>query len=85
MRKTETFLETLMFRSRWLLAPFFFGLIIAIAAMLLKFCKQLAALLTALFLGAEHEDRPAWMGKGDFPTSRSSSWAPSWRSLPWSS
>lgn len=44
-----------MFRSRWLLAPFFFGLIVAIMALLVKFSKQLAALLTAIFSGSEHE------------------------------
>ena len=44
-----------MFRSRWLLAPFFFGLIIAIMAMLIKFGKQLVILISALFSGAEHD------------------------------
>lgn len=105
MKKTEQFFETLMFRSRWLLAPFFFGLIIAIMAMLVKFGKQLFTLIVALFGAgdhevlitvltlidtaliasllliiafsgyenfvskisvAEHEDRPAWMGKVGF-------------------
>jgi uncharacterized protein (TIGR00645 family) len=55
MKKTEAFLESVMFRSRWLLAPFFFGLIIAIMAMLVKFGKQLILLILALFGGAEHD------------------------------
>jgi uncharacterized membrane protein YqhA len=33
MRKTEALFESLMFRSRWFLAPFFFGLIVAILAL----------------------------------------------------
>lgn len=44
-----------MFRSRWLLAPFFFGLIIASVAMLVKFGKQLMTLLLAI-LGAGEND-----------------------------
>jgi uncharacterized protein (TIGR00645 family) len=48
MKKTEQFFESLMFKSRWLLAPFFFGLIIAIMAMLVKFGKQLFTLILAI-------------------------------------
>jgi uncharacterized protein (TIGR00645 family) len=55
MKKIENFFESWMFRSRWLLAPFFFGLIIAIMAMLVKFAKQLIILILALFSGAEHD------------------------------
>lgn len=55
MKKTELFFESLMFKSRWLLAPFFFGLIIAIMALLVKFGKQLAALVMAIFGAGEYE------------------------------
>lgn len=55
MKKTEQFFESLMFRSRWLLAPFFFGLVIAILAMLVKFGKQLTVLIIALFGSGEHD------------------------------
>ena len=55
MKKAEDLLESLVFRSRWLLAPFFFGLIVAIAALLVKFAKQLAALVAAVFAGGEHD------------------------------
>ena len=48
MNKTEAFFESLMFKSRWLLAPFFFGLIIAIVVLLLKFGKQLFLLFGML-------------------------------------
>ena len=55
MKKAEDLLESLVFRSRWLLAPFFFGLILAIAALLVKFAKQLAALFVAVVAGGEQE------------------------------
>jgi uncharacterized protein (TIGR00645 family) len=55
MNKTEAILESLMFRSRWLLAPFFFGLIIAILGTLVKFSKQLIALVPAIFGSSEHD------------------------------
>ena len=48
MKKTEQFFESLMFKSRWLLAPIFFGLINAIKAMLVKFGKQLFTLILAI-------------------------------------
>lgn len=105
MNKAEHILETWVFRSRWLLAPFFVGLLLAIVALLIKFVKQLgdlaftvftvsgddmiiqiltlvdSALIAALLLiigfsgyenfvskinTADHEDRPAWMGRVGF-------------------
>src|SRR5437762_751184 len=49
MSRVEAALESLMFRSRWLLAPFFVGLILAIIALLVKFLKQLWALAIGVF------------------------------------
>jgi uncharacterized protein (TIGR00645 family) len=49
MNKVESTLEHWVFLSRWLLAPFFIGLILAIVALLIKFVKQLAALATSMF------------------------------------
>jgi uncharacterized protein (TIGR00645 family) len=49
MNKVESTLEHWVFLSRWLLAPFFVGLILAIVALLIKFVKQLAALATSMF------------------------------------
>src|SRR5262245_44176468 len=105
MRSTEATLESWIFRSRWLLAPFFVGLLVAILALLVNFLKQLwellstvhvagseqliiqiltlvdGALIAALLLiigfsgyenfvskigTADHEDRPAWMGRVGF-------------------
>ena len=49
MSRVEAALESLVFRSRWLLAPFFVGLILAIIALLVKFLKQLWALAIGVF------------------------------------
>jgi len=49
MSSVETTLESLVFRSRWLLAPFFIGLILAIIALLVKFLKELWALAIGVF------------------------------------
>ena len=49
MSRVEAALESLVFRSRWLLAPFFVGLILAIIALLVKFLKQLWALAFGVF------------------------------------
>lgn len=49
MQQVEAVLESWIFRARWLLAPFFVGLLIAIVAVLYKFVKQLWALLAAAF------------------------------------
>ena len=53
MKQLENLLENFLFNTRWLLAPFFFGLIIAILALLVKFGKELLGLLSMVFLGAE--------------------------------
>ena len=41
MNKFESTLESWIFHSRWLLAPFFIGLLLAIVALLVKFVKAL--------------------------------------------
>jgi len=40
MKSFENLLETLIFNSRWLLAPFYFGLVIGIALVLIKFGQE---------------------------------------------
>jgi len=45
----ERVLESAIFASRWLLAPFFLGLIIAMAVLLVKFAKELLSLLLGVF------------------------------------
>ncbi|WP_288345977.1 YqhA family protein, partial [uncultured Pseudoalteromonas sp.] len=39
--KLEQIVESFIFRSRWLLAPFFIGLLVAVVLLLLKFFKYL--------------------------------------------
>lgn len=40
MKKLEHGLESLIFNSRWLLAPFYVGLVLALALLLVKFVKE---------------------------------------------
>jgi uncharacterized protein (TIGR00645 family) len=55
MNKLEATLEHWVFRSRWLLAPFFVGLLLAIVALLIKFVKQLATLAMNMMTLADDE------------------------------
>ena len=48
MNKVEATLEHWVFRARWLLAPFFVGLLIAIVVLLVKFVKQLWELIVGM-------------------------------------
>lgn len=50
MKKIEDNFESIMFKSRWLLAPFFIGLLVAIVALLVKFTKELINLLAGIFV-----------------------------------
>lgn len=50
MKKIEDSFESIMFKSRWLLAPFFIGLLVAIVALLVKFSKELFSLLAGIFI-----------------------------------
>lgn len=45
MKNFDLVLESIIFRSRWLLAPFFIGLIFAIISLLVKFSKELVLLV----------------------------------------
>ena len=51
----ERFMESAIFASRWILAPFFIGLIIAMLVLLLKFGKELISLLMGV-LGLNDHD-----------------------------
>ncbi|RMG35279.1 MAG: TIGR00645 family protein [Gammaproteobacteria bacterium] len=53
MKNLENLLESLFFSSRWLLAPFFFGLVVAILALLFKFAKGLYLLVQGVLFGGE--------------------------------
>lgn len=49
MKKIEHWLESLMFNSRWLLAPFYAGLVVAIGVLLIKFVKQFISFASTIF------------------------------------
>ena len=52
MKQIEKTLENLMFNSRWLLAPFYLGLVLAIGMLLVKFVKEFVAFVPVVFTGA---------------------------------
>lgn len=49
MKRIEYLLEWLIFNSRWLLAPFYLGLVLAMALLLVKFGKELFAFVGMVF------------------------------------
>jgi uncharacterized protein (TIGR00645 family) len=55
MRRVEQALEVLMFNSRWLLAPFYIGLVVGIAMLLVKFAQEFFHIVPTLFESQESE------------------------------
>lgn len=55
MRKIEAGIETLLFGSRWLLAPFYLGLALAVLILLVKFVQELVHFLPLAVGGTEKE------------------------------
>jgi len=53
--KIEHLIEVVIFRSRWLLAPFFLGLIASIVLLLVKFVQELAHLSTHVLSASESD------------------------------
>ncbi|WP_372762131.1 TIGR00645 family protein [Pseudoalteromonas sp.] len=53
--KVEHTLETFIFRGRWLLAPFFVGLLFAVILLLIKFFKQLYLMGIATFTATSQD------------------------------
>lgn len=49
MKSTERYLERLIFSSRWLLAPFYIGLIGAIVILLIKFINEFVKIISQVF------------------------------------
>ena len=52
-KQVETFIETLIFRSRWLLAPLYIGLVLTLVLLLVKFCEKFVFLSSQL-VGLSH-------------------------------
>jgi uncharacterized protein (TIGR00645 family) len=51
LKNLEEFLESFMFKSRWLLAPFYIGLVAANALLLVKFAKEFIKLIPIVISG----------------------------------
>lgn len=51
----EHALESALFASRWLLAPFFVGLVVAMGVLLIKFSKELFSLLMGVMGFHDHD------------------------------
>ena len=41
LKRVEKGIESVLFNSRWLMAPFYLGLVVSLAVLLLKFCMLL--------------------------------------------
>ena len=54
-KHVETFVEKALFASRWLLAPFYFGLAISLIVLLIKFLAELLHLLYGAFVLTESD------------------------------
>ena len=50
----ENSMETAIFNSRWLLAPFYLGLVVSIALLFIKFAQELYHLTTHVTSASEH-------------------------------
>jgi len=55
MKNFEHKFEALFFASRWLLAPFFFGLALVNVVLLIKFAKGIYLLILSIFTGSPQE------------------------------
>jgi uncharacterized protein (TIGR00645 family) len=54
-KRVEITLENLLFSSRWLLAPFYFGLAVSLIILLIKFLSELLHLATGAFSSTESD------------------------------
>jgi uncharacterized protein (TIGR00645 family) len=55
VKAIETFLEALIFNSRWLLAPFYLGLVIGIGMLLVKFGQEIFHIIPNIMSANESE------------------------------
>lgn len=55
MKRIEAALEKFMFHSRWLLAPFYLGLVVSISLLLVKFSQELFHILLHFLDSTENE------------------------------
>ncbi len=55
MRKVELIIETIIFQSRWVLAPFYLGLVLSLVLLLFHFLVQLAAFVIKVPIAPESD------------------------------
>jgi len=55
LNKAEQRLEKTIFNSRWLLAPFYLGLVLGIILLFIKFFQELWHMITHVFSASEAE------------------------------
>ncbi len=55
MKRVETFVEEVLFASRWLLVPFYLGLAACIALLLVKFGKEFLHFVEIVFTGTSND------------------------------
>ncbi len=55
MKRVETFVEEVLFASRWLLVPFYLGLAACIALLLVKFGKEFLHFVDIVFTGTSND------------------------------
>jgi uncharacterized protein (TIGR00645 family) len=55
MKRVEHALEVVIFTSRWLLAPFYIGLVVAVGMLLIKFAQEFLHMLPHLLANTESE------------------------------
>lgn len=55
LQKTEHVVETIIFASRWILAPFYVGLALSILVLLIKFLEELIHIASHAFTATESE------------------------------
>lgn len=53
--RAERYLERTIFASRWLMAPFYAGLIVSLALLMVKFLQELAHMLSDMFVMKDTE------------------------------
>lgn len=53
LKKVEHLLEKTIFDSRWLLAPFYLGLVIGIILLFIKFCQELWYMVTNVLIASD--------------------------------
>lgn len=55
MRRIELLLEWILFQSRWILAPFYVGLVISLVLLFIHFLVQLVAFVTKIHIAEESD------------------------------